>query len=179
VDDRTYHRTSGLREDFYLFVGRITEPYKRLGLLLEAFRQMPDRRLVVVGDGRDRLRLQRTAPSNAHFLGWRSATEVAALYNRAHALLFPSEDDFGLVPVEAMACGLPVLAYGSGGALDTVVQECTGLFFDEQTPAAVIKSIMQFEELDWDEDAIVAHSRRYGLGAFVSTIRQILEGSDG
>ena len=153
--------------------------YKRLGLLLEAFREVPGRQLVVAGDGRDRQHLQRTAPSNVRFLGWQSATEVAALYNRARALLFPSEDDFGSVPVEAMACGVPVLAYGSGGALDTVVPESTGLFFDEHTSAAVAKSIMQFEAMDWDEDAIVAHSRRYGIGTFVSRMRQVLEGCNG
>jgi glycosyltransferase involved in cell wall biosynthesis len=178
VNDRTYHRTPRHREDFYLFAGRITEPYKRLGLLLEAFAQMSGRQLMVVGDGRDRERLQRAAPSNVRFLGWQPATEVAALYNRARALIFPSEDDFGLVPVEAMACGLPVLAYARGGALDTVVPAITGLFFDEQTPAAVTKAITQFEQRNWDEDAIVARARRYGLDSFVTKMRQVLEGRD-
>jgi glycosyltransferase involved in cell wall biosynthesis len=178
VNDRTYHRTPGNREDFYLFVGRITEPYKRLGLLLEAFAQMSGRQLVVVGDGRDRERLQQAAPSNVRFLGWQPANEVAALYNRARALLFPSDDDFGLVPVEAMACGLPVLAYSSGGALDTVDPATTGLFFDEQTPVAVRKAITEFEQRDWDEDAIVAHARRYGIDSFLTKMRQVLEDRD-
>ncbi|MFI7589558.1 glycosyltransferase [Spongisporangium articulatum] len=174
VDDSIFYRTDTPREDFYLFVGRITEPYKQLGLLLRTFGYLPRKRLVVVGDGRDRARLEARAPGNVTFLGWQSPTEVAALYNRARALIFPSEDDFGLVPVEAMSCGLPVIAYGAGGALDTVEAGTTGLFFHQQTPVMVTKAITEFEALDWDEELVIRRAARFSRAAFLDRMREAL-----
>jgi glycosyltransferase involved in cell wall biosynthesis len=174
VDDRVYRPRDTQREDFYLFVGRITEPYKRLGLLVETFRAMPGRRLVVVGEGRDRRRLEAVAPPNVEFRGWLSADDVADFYARTRGLLFPSEDDFGLVPAEAMSCGAPVLAFRAGGALDTVDPEVSGVFFDRHEPAAVAAALTEFESRSWSDTAITDYARRFGRARFVDTMRGVL-----
>ena len=114
----------------YLFVSQLV-PYKRADLVIEAFRGS-DRQLDVVGDGSERARLARDLPGNVRLLGRVPFAELPALYQNARALIFPAEEDFGIVPVEAMACGTPVLAYSGGGARDSVIGDETGLFFDRQ-----------------------------------------------
>jgi glycosyltransferase involved in cell wall biosynthesis len=162
--------------DHYLWVGRIVEPYKRLGCVIEAFRKLPDRKLVVVGDGRDAARLRASAPRNVQFLGSLPTEQLVTQYQSARAVIFPSEDDFGLVPVEAMACGTPVLAQGHGGALETVVEDTTGVLFSEPTPDHVIDAVRQFERSSWEPEVIRAHAeRRFGAAQFVTRMRQVLE----
>jgi glycosyltransferase involved in cell wall biosynthesis len=175
IDDRVFRYDRRPREDFYLFVGRITEPYKRLKPLIAAFEEMPGRRLLVVGDGRDRRKLQSSAPGNVTFLGWRGHEETASLYNKARALLFPSEDDFGIVPVEAMACGLPVIAYGRGGALDTVQEGVTGLFFGDHSSQSIRQAIVSSEQFTWDSKKIAAHGGTYSRKGFVAKMTRIFD----
>ena len=119
------------REDFYLCVGHHV-PYKRLDLAVEACRQL-GRRLVVIGSGPDVARLRPRSGERVTWLGWQTTEAIYDHYRRARALLFPGEEDFGIVPVEAMAHGCPVIAFGVGGATETVVPGETGLLFDEQT----------------------------------------------
>lgn len=164
---------SGMDREYYLWAGRIIEPYKRLAMTLEAFRGLPHR-LLVAGEGRDRDRLERTAPPNVTFLGWQDAAALAELYRGARAVVFPSEDDFGLVPVEAMSCGTPAVAYRGGGAAETLVEGGTGVFFFEQTPAALRRAVVELESRDWDDREVAAHAEPYGLGAFVSSMREVL-----
>ena len=136
------------RGDFFLTVSRLV-PYKRVNLLVEAFRQRPDARLVVLGDGPERSRLEAAAPDNVTFLGFQSDTVVTDHFRRARAFLYAAEEDFGLVPVEAQACGTPVIAYGRGGACETVVDAgrpgATGVLFSEQTPEAIVAALERFE----------------------------------
>ena len=135
----------------YLFVSELTD-YKRADLAVEAFRGL-DRRLIIVGDGPMRKRLAALAPPNVVFAGRLPDEQVAAAYRSARALIFPAEEDFGITPVEAMAAGLPVIAYGRGGARETVVEGETGLFFPEQTPEALRDVIGTFESRAFAPDA--------------------------
>jgi glycosyltransferase involved in cell wall biosynthesis len=141
--DTERFRISGEAGDYYLCVCRLV-PYKRVDLAVKAF-NASGRRLLVVGDGPERKRLKGLAGPNIQFLGRASEDELPTLYARCRALIFPGEEDFGIVPVEAQASGRPVIAYGRGGALETVVPHETGLFFLEQTPEALNQAVMQFE----------------------------------
>jgi len=137
------------REDFYVCVSRLF-PYKRIDIIVDAFRQMSDRRLVVIGDGPQYRSLKRAATANITFLGYQSDEVIADHLQRAAALIFAAKEDFGIVPVEAQACGAPVIALGAGGVLETVLPlgtspKPTGVFFHEQTAAAIVEAVLEFE----------------------------------
>ena len=132
------------RQDFYLTVSRL-EAYKRVDLLVAAFARMPERRLVVIGDGPEMGRLRATAPPNVELLGRLPTPAVREHLQRARAFLFAGVEDFGIVMVEAQACGTPLIALGSGGAAE-IVQSDTGVLFGEQTPDAVIEAVQRFEQ---------------------------------
>ena len=123
---------AGAREGFYVVVSRLV-PYKRVDAIVEAFRGMPGRELVVIGDGPQRAAIEATRPPNVRLLGHAPHEVVVDHLRRARAFLFAGEEDFGIAPVEAMACGTPVIALGRGGLLETVVEGETGLFFREPT----------------------------------------------
>lgn len=137
------------KEDFYLTASRLV-PYKRVPVIVEAFRALPDRKLVVIGDGADMARIRANCPSNVQLMGEASNEDLRSLMQRARAFIFAAEEDFGITPVEAQASGTPVIAYGVGGVRDSVLvsgspEERTGIFFDEQTPAAIVEAIRRFE----------------------------------
>ncbi len=135
------------KEDFYLAASRLV-PYKKVPAIVEAFRALPDRRLVVVGDGGDMRRVREVAGRNVEILGYQPTAALRDLMQRAKAFVFAAEEDFGIAPVEAQACGTPVIAYGRGGARETVragSPEPTGLFFEAQTPAAIAAAVLRFE----------------------------------
>ena len=145
VDTAFYTPGSGPREDFYLCVSALV-PYKRIDLAVEACKRL-GRRLVVIGSGPQRRPLSRLAGSNVKLLGWQSDEVVRDYFRRARAVLFPAHEDFGIVPLEAQACGTPVIAYGRGGATETVIEgrPGTGLFFRPQTADALARAIRRFE----------------------------------
>jgi glycosyltransferase involved in cell wall biosynthesis len=132
------------KEDYYLAASRMV-PYKKIGLVVEAFARMPQRRLVVVGDGPEYKKIKAKATPNVQILGYKSNAELRRYMQTARALVFPAEEDFGILPVEAQACGTPVIAFGRGGVTETVVDHKTGLFFDQQTPEAIINAVTRFE----------------------------------
>ena len=143
------------KEDFYVTVSRIV-PYKKLDLIVEAFSAMPDRRLVVIGDGPDFAKVRSKAGPNVQLLGFAGAEVLRDHLQRARAFVFAAEEDFGITPLEAQACGTPVIAFGKGGALETIVPlpeaACaesapapTGVFFYEQSVAAIIAAVERFE----------------------------------
>ncbi|MEC9434604.1 MAG: glycosyltransferase [Pseudomonadota bacterium] len=151
----------------YLFLSELV-PYKRADLAIEACAKL-GRRLQVVGSGPEMERLKAMAPAGVEFLGRVPDERMRALYQSSRALLFPGVEDFGIVPLEAMACGRPVLAYGRGGALDTVVDGETGLLFHEQSAAALADCIARFEaelELGLDPARLAAHAGRFGEATF-------------
>jgi glycosyltransferase involved in cell wall biosynthesis len=132
------------KEDFYVTVSRL-ESYKRVDLLVEAFSRMPERRLVVIGDGPEMRRVRSRALANVEILGRLPTPAVRDYLQRARAFLFAGIEDFGIVMVEAQACGTPVIAFGSGGAAE-IVQTDTGVLFPEQTVEALIEAVHRFEQ---------------------------------
>jgi len=142
VDVERFHPRQD-REDFYITISRLV-PHKRLDLVVEAFSRLK-LPLIVVGEGPEHQRLQRMAASNIQLIGYRSDRETADLLNRARAFISAGEEDFGITLVEAQAAGCPVIAYGKGGALETVLEDSTGLFFDQQTVESLINAVKYFE----------------------------------
>lgn len=132
------------KSDYYLALSRLV-PYKKTDLIVQAFTQMPDKNLVVIGDGPQMKELKKIATGNIELLGFQSDSVVEDHLKHAKALIYAAEEDFGIVPVEAQACGTPVIAYGKGGVLETVVPGETGFFFNRQEPDALIQAVKDFE----------------------------------
>ena len=142
------------KEPFYLTASRMV-PYKKIGAIVEAFRALPDRKLVVVGDGPEMKRIKALASPNVEILGYQPTSVLGDLMQRARCFIFAAEEDFGITPVEAQACGTPVLAFGRGGALETIrgldQSRPTGAFFDRQDAQAIADAVLHFER---NEDRI-------------------------
>ncbi len=138
------------KDDYYVTASRLV-PYKRVDLIVKAFARMPDRKLVVIGDGVDRHRIRQAARGcdNIEVLGYRSFESLRHLVSKAKAFVFAAVEDFGIATVEAQACGTPVIALGKGGSLETVVplgcENPTGVFFFDQTSDAIVEAVMKFE----------------------------------
>jgi len=132
------------KEDFYLTASRMV-PYKRIPLIVEAFASMPDRKLVVIGDGPELEKTKAKAGANVELLGYQDDAVLKSYLQRARAFIFAAEEDFGIAPIEAQACGTPVLAYGRGAVCETVVDGVTGLFFYEQSEVAIVDVVRRFE----------------------------------
>lgn len=164
--------------DYYLFCGRLIEPYKRVGIVIEAFRRI-GARLIVAGGGPDAERLAAGAPDNVEFVGHVDDDRLIPLMQGCRALIFPSRDDFGLIPVEAMACGRPVLAYAGGGSLYTSVAGVTGELFAEQTTDAVEAALRAFDPSTYDPTRIRAHALQWDSAEFRARIVAAVGAVDG
>jgi glycosyltransferase involved in cell wall biosynthesis len=136
------------KEEFYFTASRMV-PYKKIDLIVEAFSQMPNKKLVVIGDGPDMEKIKSKAKSNVEILGYQSNEVMQDCMRRAKAFVFAAEEDFGITPVEAQACGTPVIAFGKGGALETVnsdlLNKPSGLFFGHQDVQSILKAVHLFE----------------------------------
>lgn len=176
VDTEAFDPTR-TRDDFYLMAGQLTA-YKKPELVIEAFRDLPSAHLVVIGEGELLKKLRRTAPSNVEVLGHCPFPVLKDHMERCRALIFPGVEDFGIVPVEAMAAGAPVIAYRRGGVTETVVDGVTGLFFEEQTPAAILDAIRSFEEArsSFDSQRVAEHAAIFDTHRFKTEISEYLEG---
>lgn len=155
----------------YLMVTALV-PYKRVDLAIRAFNALKAP-LIIVGDGPDKERLKKIAASNVEFLGSLRNDSLADLYSKCKALIFPGIEDFGIVPVEAMAAGAPVIAFGQGGALETVTQE-TGVFFHEATEESLIKAVKEFESKEFSEANCRARGRSFNRERFQRELSAIL-----
>jgi glycosyltransferase involved in cell wall biosynthesis len=150
--------------DYYMTAGRMT-PYQRKDLIVDAFRDL-GRPVKIVGDGRDRGRLQARATPNIEFPGWVDDRTLRDLYANCRGYLFPAEEDFGIAPVEAQAAGKPVIAYAAGGALDTVIDGETGVHFTKQTPQGLAEAVQRFESLTFDPIRIRQNAQRFSSQVF-------------
>lgn len=137
------------KESFYLTASRFV-PYKKIDLIVESFRFFPQKKLIVIGDGPEAKQIKKKAPKNVEFLGFQPTSKLVHYLQHAKAFIFAAEEDFGLLPLEAQACGTPVLAYGKGGALETVqplgCDQPTGLFFLQQSAHSICEAIQRFEK---------------------------------
>jgi glycosyltransferase involved in cell wall biosynthesis len=166
----------GVDLGFFLTVSRLL-PYKNVAQIVEAFRPMSDRRLVVVGDGPERARLGATAPANVRFVDQVNDAKLRWLYANSEGLVAASREDFGLTPVEAAGFGKPVAALRWGGFLDTVVPEVTGVFFDSPEPGAIATAIEHLATHPWDANTIRHHAAAFSEERFIERIRAIAMGS--
>lgn len=146
-------------EPYHLIVSRLV-PYKRVDLAVEAFTRM-QRPLVIIGDGPARSALERMAGPTVTFLGRLPDQAVSDYYARCKAILFPGEEDFGIVPLESNAAGRPVIAYQKGGALDTVIPGFTGIFFREQTVDALCEAVALCDRTVWDKGRLRRHAEEF------------------
>lgn len=164
------------KDDYYLAASRIV-PYKRINLIVEAFAHMPDRQLVVIGDGPGFNEIKSTASSNIVLLGYQSQDVLIKYLQRAKAFIFAAEEDFGILPVESQACGTPVIAFGRGGALETVIEGETGIFFFEQTSADIQNAVDKFEQIGRKFSPILLrnNAERFGRKRFQHEYKSFVE----
>lgn len=161
------------QEDYYLVVSRLV-PYKRVDLAVQACTRL-GRPLIVAGDGRDRERLQALAGPTVRFLGRVPQEQLPDLMARCRAFIFPGLEDFGIAPVEAQAAGRPVIAYRGGGALDSVIEGETGLFFDAQTVESLCAAIERFEDMTFDAARCRTNAERFDRAIFERRLAAFVE----
>ncbi|OGR83097.1 MAG: hypothetical protein A2901_02630 [Elusimicrobia bacterium RIFCSPLOWO2_01_FULL_54_10] len=164
---------SPLKEDFYLIVSALA-PYKKLELAVQAFNNL-GKRLKIIGSGPSLASLKAKASPNIEFLGWRSNEEIRNHYRACRALIFPGTEDFGIVPLEAMACGKPVIAFGEGGALETVQENISGVFFKESSSKSLAQAIQSFEKISWDPSKIRGHAEAFSRKNFVASLKSFFD----
>lgn len=158
--DVDYFTMQEEKEDFYLTASRMV-PYKKIDLIVEAFGEMPDKKLVVVGDGPEMEKVKRKAKKNVEILGFQEDETLRSLLQRAKGFVFAALEDFGILPVEAQASGTPVLAFGRGGALETVKEGETGLFYEEQSVGSLVEGVKRFDRETFDPQKIRAHAETF------------------
>ena len=179
--DVEYFTPGGSREAFYLAASRMV-PYKKLPMIAEAFaRHLPEHELVIIGDGPEMGRVQAAAGPNVRILGAQPREVLRDYLRRARAFVFAADEDFGILPVEAQACGTPVIAYGVGGARETVREGETGVFFNSQTPEAVAGAVGTFESVShrFTVAACRANAERFSVERFRGEFRAWVERSVG
>jgi len=162
-------------EGYFLIVSQLT-PYKRVDLAIELFNKV-GKKLVVIGEGPDSARLKKMAAGNIDFLGYKPDEVVKEYLENCKAFIFPGEEDFGIAPVEAMACGKPVLAYARGGLTETVIAGVTGEFFHEQTVESMEEGLTQLliNHKKYSAEKIAAHADKFSVKAFKKAIKSIVE----
>jgi glycosyltransferase involved in cell wall biosynthesis len=163
------------KEDFYLTASRMV-PYKKIDLIVEAFSKMPDKKLVVIGEGPDFKKIAKLGGKNVVLMGYQPFAVLRDHMQRAKAFVFAAEEDFGIVPVEAQSCGTPVIAYGKGGALETVLgldhSMPTGVFFKEQSVAALIKAVAEFEQHTFLPQQCRQNAERFSTERFCHSFKE-------
>ena len=160
-------KPEGPKEDYYVTASRLVY-HKRIDLIIKAFAKMPDKKLIVLGDGPELESLKAIAPFNVKIMGYQPDAVFVWLMQRAKAFVFAAHEDFGIAPVEAMACGTPVLAYGKGGSVETVVHGKTGLLFDQQDVESICDSVEDFESgaYFFNPQTIREHAEKFSLQRF-------------
>lgn len=163
------------RDNFYLVVSAFV-PYKRVDLAIHTFNQSKNR-LIVAGNGPELNSLKKIANKNIEFIESPSKELINELYQRAKALIFPGVEDFGIVPVEAQSYGCPVIAYKKGGALETVLNGKTGIFFEEQNPLSILNAIRNFNKMTFEEKHFISHVKKFTYQNFYDKMKKIISDS--
>lgn len=162
------------KEDFYLTASRMV-PYKKIDLIVEAFSTMPDKKLIVIGDGPDFEKIRSYAGVNVTLMGYQPFEVLRDHMQRARAFVFAAQEDFGIAPVEAQACGTPVIAFGKGGALETVVDGVSGIFFDTQSVESLCEVVERFETMEFNATDISKHARKFSEERFLAQMKLFLQ----
>ena len=173
IDTDFFTPDSQPRQDYFLVVSALV-PYKRIDIAINACNKLK-LPLVVIGKGVEHTRLQSMASPVVKFLGYQSDEQIREHYRQCRALLFPGEEDFGIVPLEAQSCGCPVIAYAAGGALETVTEPERGLLFPEQTGASLAQAIERFAKLHFEPELIRQAAMSFSQQAFRRRMQQIIE----
>jgi glycosyltransferase involved in cell wall biosynthesis len=162
------------KQNYYIAVGRI-EPYKRFDLVIKAFNNMPEKKLKIVGDGSQLKELKKIAGSNIEFLGFLESDKVYENIKKAKGFIHAGIEDFGIAPIEAQACGTPVIAYGFGGVLETVINHKTGIFFNENNSLNLINSIKEFEKINFDYKEVRKNALKFSKDRFENEIKKFVD----
>jgi UDP-N-acetylmuramyl pentapeptide phosphotransferase/UDP-N-acetylglucosamine-1-phosphate transferase/glycosyltransferase involved in cell wall biosynthesis len=163
------------KEDFYLTASRMV-PYKKIALIAEAFTKMPDKRLVIIGDGPEFAAIRAKCGPNVILKGFLPKEEMVGYMQRAKAFVFAAIEDFGIVPVEAQACGTPVIALNRGGLCESIIDGETGILFEKQTPESIIHAVLRFEAHGpWDPHRIRSQAMKFSTGRFQAELSEFIE----
>jgi glycosyltransferase involved in cell wall biosynthesis len=162
------------KEDYYFKASRLVS-YKKTQLIVEAFNELPHLKLIVAGNGSEFEKLQKMAKNNIEFVGFVDDLKLKNLLQKAKAFVFAAEEDFGIIPVEAQACGTPVIAFGKGGILETVVENQTGIFFTEQSFQKVKEAITIFEAIKFDPKIVRENALKFSKIRFENEIKNFVE----
>jgi glycosyltransferase involved in cell wall biosynthesis len=148
------------KEDFHLTASRLV-PYKKTKLIVEAFNEMPDKKLIVIGNGEEYEKIKNIAKANIKVLGYQPDNVLIKYMQKAKAFVYTAVEDFGIVPIEALACGTPVIALNKGGTAETIVDGVNGIHFENQTPKDIITAIQRFENKIFDLYKVRESTLRY------------------
>ncbi len=164
------------KEDFYVTASRLV-PYKKVDVIVEAFKYLPNKKLIVLGDGPEFKKLKELAPPNVELLGYQPFEKLKEYLKKARAFIFAAVEDFGILPVEAQACGTPVIAYGKGGVKETVIDGKTGLFFSDRNPEAIAKTVEKFEKIreQFYPEFIRKHAEKFSKKRFQKEFGEFVE----
>ena len=162
------------KEDYYFTASRLVS-YKKTQLIVEAFNELPHLKLIVAGNGPEFEKLQKIAKSNIEFVGFVNVLSLKKYMQKAKAFVFAAEEDFGIIPVEAQACGTPVIAFGKGGTLETIVENKTGIFFQEQTSQNIKEAVIRFEKIQFDPKTIQEHAMKFSKQRFENEMKAFVK----
>ncbi|MCP2026420.1 glycosyltransferase involved in cell wall biosynthesis [Flavobacterium sp. HSC-32F16] len=162
------------KEEYYFTASRLV-PYKNTQIIVETFNELSHLKLIVAGDGPELKKLQKIAKNNIEFVGFIENKRLKKYLQKAKAFVFAAEEDFGIIPVEAQACGTPVIAYGKGGAQETVVNNSTGIFFDKQSAESIKDAVMAFEKIKFDPKTIRKNALSFSKQRFEKEMKEFVE----
>lgn len=163
-----------IKEDYYFTASRMVS-YKKIKLIVEAFNKMPEKKLIVAGDGSNFKDIKSCAKSNISLLGFIDKFDLKDYLSKAKAFVFAAEEDFGIIPVEAQACGTPVIGYNKGGLTETVINNKTGVLFNDQSTESIINAVRSFENLSFDPQEIRKNAERFSRTRFEKEFRAFVE----
>lgn len=164
------------KEDFYLTASRFV-PYKKIDLIAEAFSKMPDKKLIIIGEGTDEQKIKAKCGKNVELLGYKKADELAEYMKRARAFVFAAEEDFGISVIEALSCGTPVIALNKGGTAETIVDGKLGIHFSEQAPEDIINAVSRFEksEKTFEPQILSDYAKKFDRSIFEEKIESFVK----
>jgi len=168
------YKLQNSKDDYYLTASRLV-PYKKIKLIVEAFNKLPNKKLIVVGDGPEFKNIQQIAKENIELKGFVESEKLHGLMQDARAFVFAAKEDFGIVPVEAQACGTPVIALRQGGVKETVVENITGVFFEKQSVQSIVDAIEKFETMTFIPEEIRSHVLKFSTDRFKKEMQDFIE----